>query len=378
MRPVLALAVVAVAVGSGASASQSESPSRCVTDSRALAPTASARFPARKLVFGIYPGGRAGAVGPVGRTVAEDRTKRLAALQRLRAPGRPFVLHLYASYTGPRSPSPFELVGAEIAAYTAAGFQIELVLTYRPAEPDPESTPQGFAEFARTAVRTLGANRSLVALQVTNEANVRDAPDAADGAYAGVSEALVRGVIAAKDEARRNGFGQLTIGFNWAYALDASQVAFWRGLGRSGGDRFRDALDWVGLDLYPGTWGPRACGDLAAETRTTVLWALAGIRTHYMPLAGIRKEIPLRIAESGYPTGPGRTEAMQQAVLRTVVTTVDAYRSSFNVTDYRWFALRDADSASSSFESRYGLMDHDYAPKAAFDTYRNLVATLGA
>jgi hypothetical protein len=47
------------------------------------------------------------------------------------------------------------------------------------------------------------------------------------------------------------------------------------------------------------------------------------------------------------------------------------------VTDYRWFDLRDADSASSSFEDQYGLMTDDYAPKPAFATYRSLVAKLG-
>ena len=50
---------------------------------------------------------------------------------------------------------------------------------------------------------------------------------------------------------------------------------------------------------------------------------------------------------------------------------------SHRVTGYRWFDLRDADSASPSFESRYGLMRDDYRPKPAFAAYRDLIATLG-
>ena len=47
------------------------------------------------------------------------------------------------------------------------------------------------------------------------------------------------------------------------------------------------------------------------------------------------------------------------------------------VTGYRWFDLRDADSSNPSFESQYGLMRDDYAPKPAFDAYRELIARLG-
>src|SRR5262245_17307507 len=52
---------------------------------RGLSSVASLRSapPARKLVFGIYPGGGAGTVAPAGRTVAEDPTRRLEALQQL-------------------------------------------------------------------------------------------------------------------------------------------------------------------------------------------------------------------------------------------------------------------------------------------------------
>ena len=62
--------------------------------------------------------------------------------------------------------------------------------------------------------------------------------------------------------------------------------------------------------------------------------------------------------------------------MRAAVTAVYRARVTYNVTGYRWFDLRDADSSSPSFESQYGLMRDDYTPKPAFAVYRKLVAEL--
>ena len=61
-------------------------------------------------------------------------------------------------------------------------------------------------------------------------------------------------------------------------------------------------------------------------------------------------------------------------VLRAVAKAVSDARRTYGVTDFRWFDLRDADSSSSSFESRYGLVRDDYAPKPAFRSYRRIIA----
>jgi hypothetical protein len=331
------------------------------------------------LVFGIYPGGAAGTVGPTGITRPEDPAKRLAALEWLRAPGRPFLLHLYALYTGAAGPSAEQQVGQEIAAYGKAGFQSELALCYRPADGGSGSEVAGFVEFVREAVRTLGPKPGFSAVQVTNEANVGGSPNASDGYYRGAEDALLQGVIAAEQAVRRDGFERVGVGFNWAYANDPSERAFWRYLQRKGGRRFVAALDWVGFDAYPGTWGPRlAAGDLSVAITSFIDGALKRLRSTYLPLAGIPKSVPLRMTENGYPTGPGRTEAMQVAVMRASVNAIYRARRRYNITGYRWFDLRDADSSSSSFESQYGLLRDDYSPKPAFGTYRELVARLGA
>jgi hypothetical protein len=57
---------------------------------------------------------------------------------------------------------------------------------------------------------------------------------------------------------------------------------------------------------------------------------------------------------------------------------VDDFRGAYNVSDYRWFNLRDADSSSPNFQQQFGLLRDDYGPKPAFASYRALVARLGA
>jgi hypothetical protein len=332
---------------------------------------------APRLVFGIYPGGAAGTVGPSGPVAPENPALRLAALKRLRPPRRQFVLHLYASYTGADGVSAAQQVGEEIREYGSAGFQTELVVAYRPADGGSPADIGGFVEFVREAVLSLGGIPGFDSLQVTNEANQDGSPNTSDGYYAGAKDALIDGVIAAKDETRKGGRGQVKVGFNWAFATDGGERAFWRYLGHHGGRRFIDDLDWVGLDAYPGTWGPALGGrGLGAEATSFMDGALHAVRVTYMPLAGIPHTVPLRVTETGYPTGPGRSEATQVTVMKAAVEAVFHARGRYNITGLRWFDLRDADSSSSSFESQYGLMRDDYSPKPAFGAYRTLVARL--
>jgi hypothetical protein len=97
-----------------------------------------------------------------------------------------------------------------------------------------------------------------------------------------------------------------------------------------------------------------------------------------MALAGIPHAVPLHVSETGYPTGPGRTDAMQVTVMKAAVEAVYHARGTYNINGFRWFDLRDADSSSSSFESQYGLMYDDYSPKPAFAVYRQLIAEFDA
>ncbi|MBO0767241.1 MAG: hypothetical protein J2O48_01025 [Solirubrobacterales bacterium] len=325
--------------------------------------------PASPFSFGIYPGGPAGTVGPAGTTVPEDPAKRLAALRELQAPGQPLLLHVYVGYAGAGTASAADQIGSQISSYTAAGFQVELVLRYQSA-----GDIAGYVNFVKQTVDQLGGDPGLVSLQVTNEANVGGAPNASDGYYQGAEDALIQGVEAAKAESRATGHTQLRIGFNWAYDTGGGESGFWSYLVRHGGSPFRAALDWVGIDIYPGTWGPPLSTTTADSVRSWTSSALTKLRSTYMQTAGIAASVPIHITEAGYPTGPGRSSATQATVLSGLVGAVSAQRSKLNLATFCWFDLRDADSSSTSFESQYGLMSDSYTPKPAFGDYQQLIA----
>ena len=324
------------------------------------------------MIFGIHPGGAVGTIGSGGRPKAEHAGKRLAALRELRG-NRPFVVHLYDSYTTSADGSALPSGLAEqIDSYAANGFEVELVLAYRPAIASGDV--DGFVDFVRRRVRQLGANPSVTALQVTNEANINGSASATDGFYPGARDALIQGTIAARDEADRRGYRRLKLGFNWAYHTGPGEKAFWRYLGEHGGARLTAAVDWIGLDVYPGTWGPTIAGELATGVHDFMLQAIRTLRATYMPLADIGGSVPIRVCEGGYPTGPGRSDAAQVTVMRSLVRAVLEASRTYNISDFRWFDLRDSDSSAPSFEAQYGIMRDDYAPKPAFRAYRDLVA----
>jgi hypothetical protein len=96
--------------------------------------------------------------------------------------------------------------------------------------------------------------------------------------------------------------------------------------------------------------------------------------------AGIPDTKPIHVEENGYPTSdsPDRSEQRQVDVMRNLVGAVNDFRGTYDVSDYRWFNLRDGDSSSPNFQQRYGLLHDDYTEKPAFGVYRDLVARLSA
>jgi hypothetical protein len=333
--------------------------------------------PVAPLRFGIYPGGGLGTVEAPGVAVADERAKRLEAVRALRG-RRSFVVHEYTALTGDpaRLAGDLEWFEDELAAYLADGVDVELVLRHRPRSADVAVAVAQYVGQVREVVRRLAAAPNLVGLQITNEPNLPDAPDAGDGASPGVREALVQGVVAAGDEARRAGRDDLRVGFNLAHAAPGDHAAFLRDLRRLGGPAFAAATDFVGVDLYPGTWsGPREATPLGV--RRAVHAALRDLRRRALPAGGLGRRVALHVAEIGFPTGPGRTDAQQEAVLAAMVQAVHDVRGRFGVTDLRWFDLRDADSSSGHREHHYGLLRTDFSPKPAFATFRRLVQTLG-
>jgi len=259
--------------------------------------------------------------------------------------------------------------------FAAAGLLVELQLRYRPPA-GHDGDVSGFSAWVREVVRRFGTRPAVVGVQVTNEVNLTFSPDSSDGSASGARDALIAGVIAAKDEARRGGFDQLKVGFNWFYrTFPGAEEGFWSYLGSHGGAAFSRAVDWVGLDIYPGTIFPPY--DTPGGERDAVVNALSSLRNCFMPMAGLSATVPVYVEENGWPTGPGRTPERQRQALQTMVAAFDELRGTYGVSDYRWFNLRDADSSSPNFQQQFGLLRDDYTRKPAFDSYRALIARLG-
>jgi hypothetical protein len=332
--------------------------------------------PGPRLRFGINPAGEAGALGPPVEAVPDSPGRTRKALERLEpGSGSPFYVRLNRFFweLGPPGIRHFKKLAER---YTRRGYNVELQLRYHP-RPEQEGRIDRWVNFVRRVVRKFGSNPRVRALQVTNEVNFYPiVPDASDSAYEGARQALVDGVIAAKRLARKLGFDQLKIGFNWAYRTDPGRErAFWTEIGALGGEKLVRSLDWVGLDAYPGTvFPPAETGD---GYRDGMVNALSVLRDCYLPLAGIPATVPIKVEENGYPTlEPARSYAEQVNAMRQMVGAVHEFRGTFNVTDYRWFDLRDHRSSSNNFQHQYGLLRDDYTPKPAFGVYDELVQQL--
>jgi hypothetical protein len=352
-------------------ASSAAAQAPCVAD---LPETAPAPQPGAKLRMGIYPGGPAGQLGPVSApAVPEDQAKIFAALEQLRPPGGPFTVHVYRAFMTPEREAEDEQEHRRLVdLYTSRGYGVEIVIRYR-----RDNDPAGFAEFVRGVVRRFGANPLVRGFQVTNEVNLTVSPDSSDGAYAGSRDALIQGVIAAKEEARARSYSHVQIGFNWVYRTDpGNERMFWEYLGSAGGERFVKSLDWVGMDAYPGTFFPPRTEP--STTGDLIVHALSTLRKCSMPMAGIPDSVPIHVEENGYPTGPDRPYEDQRVAAERMLGALDSYARVYGVTDYFWFDLRDADSSSPNFQQQYGVMRDDYTPKPAFDVLRDRFARMTA
>jgi hypothetical protein len=334
-----------------------------------------AQKPGPRLRFGITPGAVAGQVGAPASAKPESDTQTMAALRRLAPAGTPFVLRLNRLFWSDGSAGIDRFVTLA-QHYTAAGYLVEVQVRYHPSAAQ-QGDLAAWVDYVREVVRRLGANPSVVGLQITNEVNFTASQDSSDGAYQGAKDALIAGVVAAHQLAASLKYSQLKIGFNWFYRTDpSSEDSFWTYLGTHGGPAFAAAVDWVGLDAYPQTFFPPA--DTPGGERDAVINALSVMRDCYLPEAGITERAPIYVEENGYPTGPGRSEDAQRQTMQTMITAFHDYRGTYHVSDYRWFNLRDADSSSPNFQQQFGILHDDYSPKAGFESYRSLVASLSA
>jgi hypothetical protein len=330
------------------------------------------------LRFGIDPDLAGSAGGAQLPAQPDDPARDLAAVQQLAPAGRPFVVRLSRLFWSDGQGG-IDALKQEVARYAAAGFEVELQVRYHPPSGEAGDIPAWDA-YVRHVVDTFGPDPQVVAMTITNEVNVSFSPNTSDGYYAGAEQALISGIETAHAEAARGGYRQLKFGFTYAYrSTPPGDASFFSALATEGGKPLQRALSFVGLDFYPGTIYPpvMAPGD---SYRAEFAQAAGVLRGCFMPMGGLGPSVPIWITENGVPTGV-LSDAQQAAALQQLVQAAHDYSGTDNITDYRWFNLRDSDSnppaslAGPTFSSD-GLLTDSYAAKPSFGTYRTLIASV--
>ncbi|GAA0707876.1 hypothetical protein [Streptomyces thermocarboxydus] len=318
----------------------------------------------QRLLFGVYPGGVTGDdSGGLASGPPDDPERVVEALDLLQGrPERPFLVRAYTAFDdstglgGPHATAAPE----DTARYAVRGRRLDLVAQYRSAAGDVD----GYCQFLRELVDQYGSVTST--LQVTKEPNETTNP-VLDGCHPSVREAIVRGIAAVKERARKLGYDELRVGFNTT-PLFGPSASFMAQLTTLGGPAFVGELDYVGLDFFPDVFRPVAGPELPS--------AVEGLLRHHrdavLAPAGLG-HLPLHITEHGWPTGEERPPHRQAEVVDTVVRAVAELAEELRLSGYTHFALRDADSSRPGLFHRFGLTTDDYTPKPAFDAYRALI-----
>ena len=326
--------------------------------------------PPHALRFGITPQ-LAGSAGAVQEPVApEDPAKALGALNALRPPGRDLVLRLNRMFWSDGQAG-LDRYAALVDEYAREGFRSELQVRYHPPA-GHDGDIDGWVAYVRKAVQTFAPRRSVVELSITNEANLPSSPNTSDGTYKNPTEAIVRGVVAARQEADRLGRPDLAIGFTYAYRGPQDDT-FFQKIGRTATPAFRSALDHIGIQAYPGIFWPPATTDPGKD----MVDAIALLRTCLMPEAGIGERTAIWVTENGYRTPGAQGEAAQAGDLTATLRDVHDVSGTLGVTDYRYFNLRDNNSHGADLFDAVGLLFDDYRQKQSFGAMRDAMATWG-
>ena len=246
--------------------------------------------------------------------------------------------------------------------YAAAGYKVALQVRYHPPE-GHDGDIAGWTAYVRRAVDTLAPRAAVVELSITNEGNLPGSANTSDGSYKNVPDAVVQGILAARDEADRRGRPDLALGFTYAYrSTPQGDAKFFSDLGARGSSAFRAAVDHVGLQVYPGLFFPPATTD----ARGDVIDAATLLRTCLMPKAALGDRTAIWVTENGYATRGGTGEDRQAADLAATVDALAARSGTLGVDDYVYFNLRDNRSTGTDLFDAVGLLFDDGREKRAF------------
>lgn len=322
------------------------------------------------LIFGIYPGSGVSLDAGSGliKGKPDDPGKIKTALTDL-AGNQPFLVRGYLQYVGKGTGIHLTPVG--IRSYCHNNLQLDLALCYRTHDNDMDDwrqfIRQTIAEFADI----------LVKIQITEEPNNPDITSGGDGGFLNVKQAIIEGVLAAKEEIERLGLS-IQVGFNAVISFNP-QDSFWSDVKALSTPEFTSALDYIGLDFYPGVFRPLPPG---VDMGQAVNAVLHHYRHQNLAEGGIPAHLPLHITENGWPTNASRTEEQQAEAVTTILDMIYTLRKELHITHYEFFDLRDADTTG-QFEGggletsgngfQFGLMRDDYTPKPAYFVFKNLI-----
>lgn len=331
-------------------------------------PPASGPMPLR---FGIT-GQAAGSAGVgQGDVAPEDEGRALAALDGLKLPRRDLVLRLNRMFQSDGAAG-IARFAALTDRYAARGFKVELQVRYHPPAGKDGDIP-AYLDFVRDAVRAFAPRRAVIALSITNEPNLVVSPNTSDGFYRKNVDALVQGIVAARREADRLRRPDLQLGFTYAYRFVADEL-FFDEIGARSTPAFQAALDYVGLQAYPGLFYPPPG---LVEPGQAMVDAANLLRTCLFPRAHIGARTRIWVTENGYAARRGEDPARQRDALVSTVDALARVSGTLGITDYRYFNLRDNASGGSDLFDAVGLLYDDYAPKPAYAAYRDLIARHG-
>ena len=313
---------------------------------------------ARTPFFGVYPGGGTGETPEIPNPDPRVVDQRLAEL----ASGSPLAVHLYTAWSWHNESD----LDAQIARYTGAGLKVTLTIKYSPPQ-GRAGDIAGYESFVRSVVRRSASNQSVVSYVIGNEANVAGNPDASDGPFAGARAAVVRGTVAARDELASLG-SPARVGINFAVGSARENADYLSDLVAQGGNEFASAVQFIGINVYPGTWHAGT-----GEPYRDMVSALELGRASIDAVAGLIGR-PLEIREAGAPFADAAEKSRR---VREFTQAVVDHRTRLNIEHFSWFDLWDADSSSTYQFAHYGLLRSDLSHTASFDAYKEIISRAG-
>lgn len=314
-------------------------------------------------LFGIYPGGAAGTdQGMTYPGPANDPRAISTALDTLQGSKSTLLVRCYLTYGGAGWVK--HLLPERPCQYLTKGRKLDLVLGYQPVQADLKD----WGQFIVQQLMQYGPD--IAKVQICEEPNLHGIPGI-DGDSPGVREALIHGVIVAKEAVRQNGWN-IEVGFNAVPNFDPSND-FWRFLGEHAPQEFYNSLDYTGLDFFPDVFRPVEQKLLREAVEAVVKYYIEVSRAE----GKIAAQLPVHITENGWATSPERSDEKQAFVVESVIRALYDLQKRYPITHYEMFDLRDADSSNPDFFYQFGIMKDDYTAKPAFYVFQKLIAEMG-